>query len=230
MSDEVNVVQTGGYQVSGNRQGQVTVREITSSEVIRTFQMDERVVVREVFLLDGGRTVAACQKKHAVFWNLATGEELHRCQQRIYGFSHNETKFFTYKYPEGMFLYSYPDLRQICTLAKKRMPPGPFQFLFSPNDRFLVVWFANGYPSSDENYPRRNPVRSAYACAKLFNLDTCQEIQEFSQLRALEEGKFSPDSIFYDSQKTKRSLPDNNLVAKSWRFNLRTYEVRELSK
>ncbi|MEH2417199.1 hypothetical protein [Nostoc sp.] len=43
MSNEVNVVQAGGYQVSGNRQGQVTVREITSSEVIRTFEMDVEV-------------------------------------------------------------------------------------------------------------------------------------------------------------------------------------------
>ncbi|MEH2170427.1 MAG: hypothetical protein V7K41_28000 [Nostoc sp.] len=229
MSDEVNVVQTGGYQVSGNRQGQVTIREITSSEVIRTFQMDEGIVVREVFLLDGGRTVAACQKDHAIFWDLATGQEIACFNQRIYGFSHDETKFFTYKYPDGVSLYAYPELAQVCELLKRRMA-GPFHFLFSPNDCFLVVWFASGYPSSDENYPRRNPVRSAYACAKLFNLDTCQEIQEFSQLRALEEGKFSPDSRFYDSQKTKRSLPDNNLVAKSWRFNLTTYEVRELSK
>jgi len=230
MSKAANTVQVGNYIVSGDLQGQVTITEVSSGEVIRTFVMDEGVVVREVFLLDGGRTVAASQKKHAVFWEAATGEELHRFSQRIYGFSHDQAKFFTYKYPEGMFLYSYPDLRQICTLAKKRMPPGPFHFLFSPNDRFLVVWFASGYPSSDENYPRRNPVRSALACTRLFNLDTCQEIQEFSQLRALGEGKFSPDSRFYDFKRTKRSLPDNNLVTKSWRFDLTTYEVRELSQ
>lgn len=230
MSEQVNTAQVGSYIASGDRQGQVTVREITSGEVIHTFGMDEGIVVREVFLLDGGKTVAASQKKHAIFWDLATGKEIYRFSQRIYGFSHDETKFFTYKYPEGMFLYSYPDLRQICTLAKKRMPPGLFHFLFSPNDRFLVVWFANGYPSSDENYPRRNPVRSALACTKLFNLNTCQEIQEFSQLRALGEGKFSQDSRFYDFKKTKRSLPDNNLVTKSWRFNLTTYEVTELTQ
>ncbi|MDF5725024.1 MAG: hypothetical protein PUP91_32145 [Rhizonema sp. PD37] len=230
MFEQVNTVQAGRYIVSGNRTGQVAVREMTSHEVIRTFGMDEEIVVREVFLLDGGRTIAACQKNHAVFWDLATGEELHRFSQRIYGFSNEQTKFFTYKYPEGMFLYSYPCFRQICTLAKKRMPPGPFHFLFSPNDRFLIVWFADGYPSSDKNYPRRNNVRSALACTKLFNLDTCEEIQEFSHLRALGQGKFSPDSRFFDFKRTKRSLPDNNLVIFSWRFDLTTYEVRELSQ
>lgn len=229
MFEPVNKVQVGCYIVSGNRQGQVNVEEITSKDVIRTFQMDEGVVVREVFLLEGGRTVAACQKDHAVFWDLATGREIARFNRRIYGFSHDETKFFTYKYPEGVSLYAYPDLTQICELVKRRMP-GPCHFLFSPNDQFLVVWFVAGYPSSDENYPRRNPVRAAHAYTKLFNLYTCQEIQEFSQLRALEEGKFSLDSRFYDFKKTKRSLPDNNSTIKLWRFDLTTYEVREISQ
>jgi hypothetical protein len=229
MSDEVNVVQTGGYQVSGNRQGQVTVREITSSEVICTFEMDEGIVVREVFLLDDCRTVAACQKDHTVFWNLATGQQIYRFPKRIYGFSHNETKFFCYKYPDGVSLYAYPEMTQICELLNRRIP-GPFHFLFSPDDCFLVVWFADGYPSSEKNYPRRNPVRAAHAYTKLFNLDTCQEIQEFSQLRALGEGKFSLDSRFYDFKKIKRSLPHKNLVTKLWRFNLTTYELSQISQ
>ncbi|MBW4567921.1 MAG: hypothetical protein KME31_07820 [Tolypothrix carrinoi HA7290-LM1] len=229
MFEQVNTVQASGYQVCGDRQGQVTIREISSGEVIRIFGMDEGIVVREVFLLDDGRTVAASQKDHAVFWDLATGQQVHRFQQRIYGFSHDETKFFTYKYPDGVSLYAYPELTQICELLKRRMP-GPFHFLFSPDDRFLVVWFAAGYPSSEKNYPRRNPVRAAHVYTKLFNLDTCQEIQEFSQLRALGEGKFSPDSRFYNFKKTKRSLPDNNLVTKLWRFDLTTHEVREISQ
>ncbi|MEH1894493.1 MAG: hypothetical protein V7K94_04075 [Nostoc sp.] len=228
MSDEVNVVETGGYQVSGNRQGQVTLREITSNEVIRTFQMDEGIVVREVFILDDSRTIAACQKDHTLFWNLATGQQIYRFPKRIYGFSHNEMKFFSYKYPDGVSLYAYPGMTQICELLNRRIP-GPFHFLFSPDDCFLVVWFAAGYPSSEKNYPRRNPVRAAHAYTKLFNLDTCQEIEEFSKLRALGEGKFSLDSRFYDFKKTKRSLPDNNLIAISWRFDLTTYEVREIS-
>ncbi|ODH03127.1 hypothetical protein A4S05_20730 [Nostoc sp. KVJ20] len=100
--------------------------------------MDKGVVVREVFLLDGGRTVAACQKDHAIFWNLATGQQIYRFPKRIYGFSHNETKFFSYKYPDGVSLYAYPEMTQICELLNRRMS-GPFHFLFSPDDRFLVV-------------------------------------------------------------------------------------------
>lgn len=36
-------MQANYYQVSGDRQGQVTVRDTTSGEVIRTFWMDEGV-------------------------------------------------------------------------------------------------------------------------------------------------------------------------------------------
>lgn len=228
MFEQVSTVEVGGYTLSGDRQGLVTVKEIDTGEVIRTFLMEEGIVVREVFLLDGGKTVVASQKKQAIFWDLDTGEEIARLNQRVYGFSHDETKLFTYKYPDGMFLYSYPELTQICTFAKKRMPPGPFYFRFSPDNRFLVVMFATGFPSSDKNYPRRNPVRSAYAYAKLFKLSTCEEIQEFSQLRALSEGKFSSDSRFYDFKKTKH-LSLNNSITKWWRFDLITYELTELS-
>lgn len=228
MFEQVNTVQASGYQVCGDPQGQVTVREIASQEVIRTFGMDEGVVVREVFLLDGGRTVAASQKDHAVFWDLATGQQVHRFQQRIYGFSHDETKFFTYKYPDGVSLYAYPELTQICELLNRRMA-GPFHFLFSPDDRFLVVWFGTGYPSSDKNYPRRNRARAALAYTKLFNLDTCQEIQEFSRLRP-GKGKFSPNSRFYDFKKTWQSSSDSSWSTTSWRFDLTTYELREISQ
>ncbi|MDF5723761.1 MAG: hypothetical protein PUP91_25515 [Rhizonema sp. PD37] len=46
MFEQVNTIQADRYIVSGNRTGQVTVREITSHEVIRTFGMDEGIVVR----------------------------------------------------------------------------------------------------------------------------------------------------------------------------------------
>lgn len=69
---------TSRYSVSGSRNGLVTVKEPIFSEVIRTFQMDTGVVVRETFLLDGGKTVAASQKDHTVFWNLETGREISR--------------------------------------------------------------------------------------------------------------------------------------------------------
>lgn len=46
MREQVNTAQLGNYIASGDRQGQVTIREITSGEVIRTFKMNEGVVVR----------------------------------------------------------------------------------------------------------------------------------------------------------------------------------------
>ncbi len=57
-----NPVSASRYSVSGDRQGIVTVKDAVSSEVIRTFKMDDGVVVRETFLLDAGKTVAASQK------------------------------------------------------------------------------------------------------------------------------------------------------------------------
>ena len=205
------------------------VKNTASGEIVHSFQMDQGVVVREVFILDNGKTIAASQKDHAVFWDLATGKEIARVNQRVYGFSHDETKFFTYKYPEGMFLYRYPELRQICALVTKRMPPGPFNFLFSPDDRFLIVWCLTGFPSSDQNYPRRNNVRSALACAKLYELQICQEIKEFSKLRAINsEGAFFPDSQFYYFQKARRPSPESEKVPAIWQFDLTTYSVSQI--
>jgi hypothetical protein len=90
-----NTVSNSRYSVSGDIHGIVTVKDAVSSEVIRTFQMDNGRVVCKTFLLDGGKTVAASQIDHTVFWQLATGREVRRFPQRIYGFSHDETKFFT---------------------------------------------------------------------------------------------------------------------------------------
>ncbi len=85
------------YSVSGSREGQVTVKDATTGEVFRTFEMDSGVVVRETFLLDGGKTVAASQKDHTIFWDLTTGKKNRRFPQRIYGFSPDEKTFFTYE-------------------------------------------------------------------------------------------------------------------------------------
>ncbi|MEG4346694.1 hypothetical protein QUB70_25955 [Microcoleus sp. A003_D6] len=56
-----NTPSASRYSVSGSRNGIVTVKDAVSSEVIRTFKMDDGVVVRETFLLDGGKTVG-------IFW------------------------------------------------------------------------------------------------------------------------------------------------------------------
>lgn len=105
-----NTVSNGHYSVSGDIHGIVTVKDAVSSDVIRTFQMDVRGVVWKTFLLNGGKTIVASQIDHTVFWELATGREVRRFPQRIYGFSHDETKFFTYELPqEIIFLHGYPN-------------------------------------------------------------------------------------------------------------------------
>jgi len=92
-----NTLRSSRYSVSGSRQGQVTVKDAATGEVIRTFQMDDGVVVRETFLLDGGKTVAASQKDHTIFWDLTTGKKNRRFPQRIYGFSPDEKIFLLMK-------------------------------------------------------------------------------------------------------------------------------------
>ncbi len=224
-----NTPSVSRYSISGSRNGIVTVKDTVSSEVIRTFQMDEGVVVRETFLLDGGKTVAASQKDHTVFWELATGREIRRFPQRIYGFSHDETKFFTYQFPQGIiFLHSYPSFTLVCKIRKGGGGPG--QFRFSPNDRFLNIQFATGYPASDENYPHRNPTRSAVKYARLFDIETCQEIKEFSQLDLLSIGEFSADSNFLVTPEyTVVDLNSRLIVRTLWRFNVKTYQVEKLA-
>jgi hypothetical protein len=221
-----NTISNGRYSVSGDRNGIVTVKDAISSEVIRTFQMDVGVVVREIFLLDGGKTVAASQKDRAVFWDLETGREIRRFPQRIYGFSNDESKFFTYELPQGiLFLYSYPSFRLVCKI--KKGGDGPEQFRFSPNDRFLNIQFTTGYPGSDENYPVRSP---SFISAKLFDIQTCQEIQEFSQLDLISIGEFSADSNFLMTPEyTYVDLNSDKIVRTLWRFNLKTYQVEKLA-
>ena len=66
----------GNHEIRGNREGQVTVRDLPTGEIVWTFQMPEARVVRTTWLLDGGEVGAASQLNQTVFWNLDTGEEI----------------------------------------------------------------------------------------------------------------------------------------------------------
>ena len=220
-----NTLGPSRYSVSGDRQGQVTVKDAATVEVIRTFQMDSGVVVRETFLLDGGKTVAASQKDRAVFWDLTTGEEIRRFPQRIYGFAHDESKFFTYETPGSkVCLYSYPDLTFVCQLSQHT--GGPEFFRFSPDDRFLVIRFMTGFPSTDKNYPRRNHVTRGFVYTKLFKIQECQEISEFSRLNIMAIGEFSADSRYYEIPEKFITII-SPLKKARWRFDLTTYQIQE---
>ncbi len=214
------------YSVSGSREGQVTVTDTASGETIRTFEMDSGVVVRETFLLEGGKIVAASQKDRAVFWDLTTGEEIRRFAQRIYGFAHDESKFFTFETPGSkVCLYTYPDLTFVCQLSENT--GGPEFFLFSPDDRFLAIRLTSGFPSTDKNYPRRNIVKRGFISTKLFKIQDCQQITEFSRLNIRRIGEFSADSRYYE-------IPENFITIESplkkarWRFDLTTYQIEEI--
>jgi hypothetical protein len=218
-----NMAQASSYEVTGNQTGQVIVKDKVSGRVIRRFQI-EKGVIREVFLLDGGKTVSASQKDSTVFWDLDTGREIQRFEQRIYGFSHDKTKFFTYS-PQGVLLYSYPEMKPVCELAKGLMV-GPEKFLFSSDDGFLAILFATGRPESDEYYPGTGPVRRSIRYSKLFNIKTCREIQEFSQLKVSQLGEFSKDSKSYTLDNYAIFI-ENRYVKGSWRFDLTTNKLQK---
>ena len=229
-----NTPRPSHYSVSGDRWGRVTVKNATTGEVIRSFPMDYGVVVRETFFLDGGKTLAASQKDHAVFWDWATEKEIRRFPQRIYGFSRDETKFFTLKYPDQIILlYAYPSLKFICELRPEPAGgEGIMDFSLSPNDRFLVVMFASNYPESDENYPGGDSSYRTTISVNLFNLETCQEIKEFAQAfnPGMNTGYFSQDSNFIVLEKAFFSRPGaSDSGFGSWRFNLKTYQVEKIN-
>ena len=228
-----NNVSNSRYFVNGYRQGLVMVKHATTAEPIRTFFMDYGVVVRETFLLDGGKTVAASQKDHTVFWDFETSKEISRFPQRIYGFYHDETKFFTLKEPEGtLVLYAYPSLKFICELIPKENRGGIMDFTLAPNDGFLMVMFASNYPESDENYPRGDFSLRGSFTVHLFNPETCQEIKEFTQAFGLEtySGIFSPDSNFIELKRAFVTKPGSSGSEEgSWRFNLKSYQVEKIN-
>ncbi|HAG83218.1 MAG TPA: hypothetical protein DCL61_19255 [Cyanobacteria bacterium UBA12227] len=236
-----NPVAVERYQVSGDRLGRVMVKDTLTGEVVRTFEMDEGVFVRETFLLDNNQTIAVSQivlvnppdlvpqKNRTLFWDLATGREIARIDQRVYGFNHDETKFFTQN-GEGVFLYSYPDLKPICKLTKQP-EAGTQIFRFSPDGKFLFIQFHSGYTAGAQGLPDPLPIVDASAVyTKLFNLQNCREIQEFSAHRShVSAVQFSEDSKFLYLENLLIYL-DGIRQEGNWRFNLESYQFEKLDQ
>jgi len=193
-------VQNAQYSLTGNNQGLVTLSSLTTGAVVRTFQMDAGVQVREVFLLDSGATVGASQKDHTVFWNVATGNQLGRVAERVYGFNHAQTECFTQNPTnETINLFGYPNLNKIGTIASTRSFYGPEAFLFSPDDHYLSVQTNSLRPESDGDYPNgvRYAMHSSWS-VDMFDLQTFQANAAFSDYGIMGMGTFSADSRFYN--------------------------------
>lgn len=219
------------YWVIKDRQGRVSLRNANNGTIVRNFQMDSERVVREIFLLDGGKTLGASQNDYTVFWDLATGREIRRFPLRIYGFSHDETKFITWGQGKRMGelpLYSYPDMKLICKLSDYTVG-GIVNFHFSADDRFLLIWFSTAQPASDENYPYGDLASPGFGDINLFNIQSCQEVQEFSQVIGLRTAEFSADSRLLYLRDAARDT-NRGLLAGEWRFNLTTYQFEEIDQ
>ncbi|MDY6784750.1 MAG: hypothetical protein SW833_19770 [Cyanobacteriota bacterium] len=222
------------YQVLGDRNGKVTVKNPISGNIIRTFQMTEGVVVREKFLLDNGRTVGASQKDKAIFWDIQTGKEISRIDQRVYGFSDDETRFFTYG-SRGLLVHSYPEMTQTCQLSNGSAQEGdigPAEFQFSPDNRFLAIPFLYGKPARDDDYPGITGLvmGGVPGFRQIYNLQKCEIIplstHTISVRNVIYLGSFSADSRFYEV-KNVRTIWGRNRAHVTLRLNLETYEVKQ---
>ena len=219
--------------IGRDRSGKVLVIDAVSGEVIRTLQMGKGVVVRNSFILESGKTVAASGENSTVFWDLETGREIRRFPQRIYGFSQDESMFFTWQRSWGksdIFVYSYPDLKQTCKMLASTLG-GPDTFHFSPNDRFLAVDFYNGEPVSDKEYISPPPgfihgMRATY----IFDIQKCEMNEEFSKLWYWRLGKFTTDSNFYMINLNHALRPGQPRIWGECYYNLNNNKLENCTK
>jgi len=233
ITSEQVVLESEVYQIIGSRTGEVTVKNRASGEVLRTFQMQKDVVIRELFLLDGGNILAASQKNNTMFWDLRTNRRIRNFPGRVYGISHNEEEFLTYDEDEKkLLLYSYPSFEQTCELPTDNPDVGIAESAFSPNDKFLAVVLVPGKPESDKYYPGVDPARTGRNYSKLFNSKSCQETQDFSKLNIFQLGNFSTDSQFYYIDGYIPSVKEGKkqYTKETWRVSLTTNELENLSK
>ena len=170
------------YEIHGDRQGQVTVRDLVSGEIVRRFQMPEERVIRTTWLLDEGEVAAASQLHQTVFWDMETGEEISRLDYQVYAFSHDGKKLIAFDNQEGFFLYDYPNLRRTCSIPYARAG-GPLWMRFSPDDRYLATGIQLNRPAG-ESYPIGNRGDGDIR-GRLLDLGSCQIVREVSNLRLL---------------------------------------------
>ena len=185
-------VTSGNLTLTGNQQGQAILRNTLTDSTV-TFQADAGKWVREVFLLDGGKTVGASQADHTVFWNVTNSQQIGRIEARVYGFSHNQKLCFA-QTPGGMLqLYAYPSLKLRGRLNSVEQK-GADEFLFSPDDHYLMLQITRLRPESEADYPKSHFAFHSYTNVNLYNLIEVREIIQFARFHDFGMETFTPDS------------------------------------
>ena len=199
---KANSITSGNLTLFGTPFGQAVLKDaLTGTTTV--FQADEDKWARAVFLLDGGKTVGASQADHTVFWNAATGQEIGRIEARVYGFSHNQKLCFATTPESGfMQIYAYPSLKLIGSPTIYQVN-GVSQFLFSPDDHYLLLETRNTQSQSEEGYPsaKGEGVFHIHMYTMLYDLANMKEVNAFNReqikrVSARDMGTFSTDSKF----------------------------------
>src|SRR5579871_2333176 len=224
--DSAHTATDNQYSVTGNVQGQVIVTSVTTGNVVQTLQMDANVPVRQVFLLDNDQTVGAAQKDHTIFWNISTGNQIARVNEEVYGFSQDQSLFFSYTPQAGatynsgaVNVYSYPELQVLGQLESD--VPGPKVWNFSLDDHYLVVQYASILPAPDTTYPGtdwsdRNVVSTHY-----YDLTALQPFNPLTPFGTAPVGSFSADSSTYSFMGMYFDPGNSNqeYASTSWQYN-----------
>ena len=223
-----HTIRTSRYSLTGNREGRVSFGDFRK-QTYNHFQMDADKWVREVFVLDDGKTVGASQADHTVFWDAATGKETGRIAERVYGFAHNGREFFTRNADGKFWLYTYPQLkrlRQIITQSNQ----GVESFLFSPNDRYLAIKLTSARPELEETYPNGHKTGRNIEWIYFCDTETGADVSPEAEARYWfhNTGVFSPDSRYYDVEATITLR--EGVISGLWRYDLTTRKVAKIKE
>lgn len=212
-------IRTKRYTVTGNKEGLVKFGDFQRN-VYNHFQMDTGKWARELFVLNDGKTVGASQEDHTVFWNAATGKEIGRVSEHVYGFSHDQKHFIAQNGHNKISIYQYAGFKRIAQFQ----PPcygGICAFLFSQDDRYCAVSFESASPASEATYPMVFNMKNMSAI-QLYSLSPVGEVPNFAALNA-NMGTFADDSSAYFG--SNPVYIGNDWTDGPWRFDLKTFKV-----
>ena len=217
-------IRTARYLVTGEKDGLVKFADF-QRKVFNHFQMDAGKWAREVFVLDDGKTVGASQEDHTVFWDAATGREIGRVPEHVYGFSYDQKRFLAQNGREKVSVYEYPSLKRVAQFA----PPfaiGLSAFLFSPNDRYCALEFENGFPAPEDTYPNKHHSFHNSSFVHLYCLDPAAVLPKFDRFVGT-VGAFAADSSAYLG--TDSVFVGRDRIDGPWRFDLKTFQFEEVA-